>query len=304
MGTEATYVQQGILNLIEDTIQTHTIFANEDLFPKMSPSEMGFNGSAVKWYIEYASTSNGGLMTDHTDAGPTPDTLSVIEAYKTKDFFQAASILYNILYAQQQGDPKAIDTGDRVLQAAIKNLVADVAEAMASDIVADIDSAGNFSDAALDRATYNLASKEVDVLAGALTLSHLDQVIDALMTKEYGRAQTSELAIICNGVNHRRIAALSTGTQYSSVDSSANMDAGVRYRTASYEGIGIYIEDSLPDTDIIIPKVGAIKIATHWEPIPKDINVDGWQEKTLLGMGKNLIVTNPRHCGKVSGIGS
>lgn len=297
------------INLIVSTIQDYTTFASRSRFPAYNPSQSP-GGETIPWLIDYDTTNNGGRMTSHSDAAPDPDDLSRVEAYQTKDYFQNASLVYDILINQIETNYNGSKVqSEGMLMDAIKNsaklMAADMASAAVADLIAMIDSAGNFSDAALLRSTYNLASSEQPTV-GTLALSDIDASVDDLRTKEYGSAKRDDLMILCDSTNERRIANLSTSVQFqelnASADSTSNIDGGGAHRVKTYDGIEIVAEDAMPSTDILILRKGTVHFYDHWMPAIKDLNVQAWQEKRLLGMGSNAVVTNPRWNAKLSGI--
>ena len=301
--------KQAYLNLIANTIQTQSEFTNLSNFPAAGPG-VTTGGDQVAWLIDYASTNNGGAMSTIADPGPSSDTLERIGAYQNKDYFQNAALVYDILISQVETNkdgnkvPGVTYMGS-ALENAAKNMASDIAEAMAADLLAMIDSAGNFSDAALLRSTYNLASYE-GTSVGTLALSDMDTAIDTLKTKEYGRAKRQDLQWMMSGVNHTRVANLSSGlSNYqlnAASDGTGNIDGGVAHRVASYQGIEILEEDSLGNGDILLLRKGTVLVSNHWLPGIKDVNLDAWQEKKNMGQGSNIIVMNPRWNAKLSGI--
>lgn len=298
------------LNRIANTIQDYTIFANRYKFPQFNPANSP-GGNAITWLIDYTTTNNGGIMSTPYDAAPDPDDLARVTAYQNKDYFQHAAQIYDIIVNQIETnrDGSHVPSAPSMMTTAIENsaklMGADMASAAVTDLIAMIDSAGNFSDAALLRSTYNLASAEATSV-GTLALSDIDGVVDSLKTKEYGRAKRDDLAILCDSTNHRRIANLSSGAQYrefnASSDNTSAIDGGFAHRIFSYDGIEIWEEDSMPSTDILIIRKGTVQFYDHWMPAIKDLNVHAWTEKKLMGMGSNVLVTNPRWNGKLSGI--
>jgi hypothetical protein len=309
-GFDDTVIRKtGYINKIEQTIQDYTIFANKGLFPNAGPAVTP-GSEKISWLIDYDTTNNGGLMSAYSDAAPSPDDMTRIEAYQNKDYFQHTSLIYDILVNQVEVNADGNKVPGTSYQAsAIENsarlMAADIASAYVADLKALIDSAGSFSDASLLRSTYNLASKE-EATVGTLALTDLDSLIAALLTKEYGRARREDLFWLMSSTNQRRVANLSTKVQYgefnASSDSTGNIDGGRANRVMSYEGIPIYIEDSMGDADILLLRKGTVTVFDHWQPALKDLNVEAFQQKSLMGMGSNIVVTNPRWNAKASGI--
>ena len=297
------------INKLENVVQDYTIFANKNLFPVSGPGVTP-GGNVISWGIRYDATNNGGLMSTYADAAPSSDEYADVKAYQTKDYYQHLAQTYDILKNQMEtnvnGQEITHSTDEAAFTNSAKLMAADIATTIASDLKTMIDSSGNFSDAAISRSTYNLASSE-QATVGTLALSDIDSSIQDLETKEYGRANPeTDLFIMASNVNKRRIANLSTKVQYgefnSSSDSTQSIDGGRNHRVKAYDGIPIYVENSLGNADILIIRRGAVSIFDHWAPATKDLNVDAWQKKMLMGQGSNIIVTNPRFCAKLSGI--
>jgi hypothetical protein len=306
---DSVIIKTAYLNKIESTVQDYTVFENENFFPAADPSVTP-GGTTINWLIDYDTTNNGGLMTSYDDAAPTPDDLTRIEAYQTKDYFQHAALVYDILINQVEmnrdgNKVPGVTYKGTALENAAKLMAADWASAAAADLLALIDSAGNFSDAALLRATYNLASAE-ETTVGTLALTDMDSVVSSLMTKEYGRARREDLFWMMDSTNQRRVAALSGDRAYSEISipsaAGSSVDAGMAHRVMGYDNIPILIEDSLGSSDILLLRKGTIQVFDHWKPAMKELAVAAWQQSDLIGMGKNIVVKNPRWNAKLSGI--
>lgn len=305
---DTTIRNTAYLSMIESVIQDYTIFANRNVFKNYEPTGTP-GGENISWVIDYDVTNNGGVMSSLTDPAPESDALARVIAYQTKDYFQHSVQIYDILINQIEtnfnGSIVPTDEMMTAIQNSARLMAADMASAAISDLLTMIDSAGSFSDAALLRSTYNLASYE-GTSVGTLALSDLDTAIRTLRTKEYGLAARGDLAIMVDTVNQQRIASLSGGVAYkelnASSDGNGNIDAGIAHRVATYQGIDILEEDALGSSDILFLRKDKVEFYDHWKPAIKDINVAAWQQKKLMGMGSNVIVKNPRYCAKLSGI--
>jgi hypothetical protein len=270
--TDTVIRQQAYLRMIVSTVQNYTVFANRELFPTAGPA-ISTGGENIAWLADYNATSNGGVMSGPFDAGPE----------KVPGTSYAATAREN----------------------AAKLLAADLASAFVADMLLDIDSAGNFSDAAVSRSTYNFASNETTTV-GTLSGSDMDEAIRVQSTRQYGNAKPSDLIWMMSSLNHQRVSGFTTGGQYkefnASSDASGNIDGSAIHRVGSWGSVPIYIENELGDADILLLRKGTQFVADHWTPQPKDVPKDAWQKRELLGMGSNMITTNPRWNGKLSGI--
>jgi hypothetical protein len=298
--------QRGYLNRIENTIQAYTPWLMPGLFPTI-PATVVPGGDAISWVVKYDATNNGGLMASYTDAAPDPDTFSTVDARITKDYFQHAAQTFNILETQVEVNPGGAKAPFSYEEAEIDNasklLATDIATACAADALLQIDSAGNFSDAALVRATYNLASYE-GTTVGTLALTDLDAALDALRTSAYGAARTQDLLWMMSNTNWRRVATL-MGTavaQNASAEGGPNIDSEMTHRVASYGSVPIYIDDSLGDADILLLRKGTVGIYNSQDLFLIEKDVMAQQRYWLMGQGTNFLCTNPRWNGKLSGI--
>jgi hypothetical protein len=298
------------LRIIENVI-VRSIFSDEKYFPKfVGPGVPG--GSRVSWSIDYSSTDNGGFMTDYTDALPTADDMASVIAYQNKDYAQATSQTYDVLAQQVETNYDGKTTEgftsyeQRSLENAGLNLLENLSGRYVADLVAMIDDAGTFSDAALTRSTYGLASAETAV-GGAFTTAALEDLIEELTTSTYGAANPmTDLFILCSPNQHTNIARASTGAQYkeynASSDATTVIDGSGLHRVQTFWGIPILVDVAMTTGDILVLRKGTIAMYEHMPLRTKDVDVAAFQKQTGMIKGSNLIVRNPTWNGKLSGV--
>jgi hypothetical protein len=266
-------------------------------------------GSRITWGIDYSSTANGGAFT-RGDAMPASDTLVGIAAYQTKDWFQAAAKISGIDKAEMAGNGSeiAMDLTSKAISAATKNLIQAQETAFAADFVALIDAASNtFSDAALTRATYSLASYE-ETSGAAVTLANLEQLCEELGGTTYGPIDMNR-AVLCMSVGQTwNVARLTSNLGYqatfaqmtTSLDSSAPIDGGRQYRNLSFNGVPIVVIPGLSDTDIIMTSRDNVKIYMHHDLEITTKDTAEYADLYHLVAGANLVVLDPLRAGKLS----
>ncbi len=299
------YLRNAYLKTVTDVIVSRTVFSNINLFPRVT--NVG-GGSTIPFMIDYSTTSNAGTFQAVTTAFPSSDDMDSIGAYQTKDYHQDMVQTWDILNHQINGGAngslvEGYSYEGTAAHNSAMNLASQIADVYVADLKALIDSAGNFSDAALLRSTYGLASSE-QATVGASALADYDAAIADLKSATYGRAQNSDLFWLMDSVNVARLAALTPTPLGSSADLSSPIDAEKAHRVQTYGGIPIFIEDSIGSADVFLLRKGTIGIYEHmplnFVPVAKTEH----STKEVLLSGSNLIVTNPTFNAKLSGITS
>lgn len=304
------YLKQMLSVLYRDQF----FFGPESPF-EVVPPESCPSGNRITLGVEYDTTSNGGTYS-YDAAAPSSDDVSQTTAYWTKDPYQAASRLYGVIEDQfAQGAEIPLNRRMKALENTAKNLRAAMVTQMWTDLESDIDSSGNYSDASLTRATYNLASVE-NTDGGLLGQSHLEDVFEqledgdgtgdpAIDTSEcivaLGRNQLTHLATSATGNAGDDIReALFNFTARS--DEKGPIDPDRIHRVRTWGGAQILLAHGLTNTTVLVLHVPSIRVY-QWRPFratPKSVMAD--QEYTLLTGGGNAICENPVACAKISGL--
>jgi hypothetical protein len=306
---DTNFRRNALLRVVENVI-VRSIFRNGELFPIVGPAQSP-GGDRITWAIDYSSTDNGGFMSAYSDAFPDPDDMASVNAYQTKDYVQNTALTYDILENQvgTNYDGKTTDGftsyQTRAIENAATNMLENLSGRYVTDLIALIDGAGNFSDAALTRSTYGLASYETAV-GGALTEAAVGDMIEGLMSSTYGGATIDELVLLMSQNQLTNLSRLTTGVQYrefnASSDSTAPIDGSTRHRTVSYHGVPIFVDNAMSTTDILCLRRGTIEVFDHQAMGTKDIPVAAQQKRVGIFKGSNLVVKNPTWNGKLSGL--
>jgi hypothetical protein len=288
---QTAYRRQEWLPTAQNVLFRNSWWHTQNIF-EIVPQSACPGGSRITWGIDYSSTANGGAFT-RGDAMPASDTLVGIAAYQTKDWFQSAAKISGIDKAEMAGNGSeiAMDLTSKAISAATKNLIQAQETAFAADFVAMIDAASNtFSDAALTRATYSLASYE-ETTGSAITLAFLEQLCEELGGTTYGPIDFDR-AVFCMSVGQTwNVARLTSNLAYNStfaqmttsLDSSAPIDGGRQHRTLSFNGV---------------PNV---KIYMHHDLEITTKDTAEYADLYHLVAGANLVVLDPLRAGKLSG---
>ena len=308
--TFTTYLRS---NYIPEAIQT--VFWNSWWMQPNSPftvvpPEACPSGPDVNQIYDYATTTNAEVYVRGAPM-PDPDTLSSVRAYFTKDFFQVAAKVYGDVQAMASGSGGlnvAIDMQTKAIDNALKNLVDLMATTYLTDLGAQVDSATALGDGSLTRSTYSLQSDETAVSA-ALALSHLEDKIEELQNTTYGVPsvpRNEELCILMPRNQLTNLARLTGGATNFSMNwdaqSAAPADAGRVFRTQRFENIDLYVVPDMTTTEIYLLRKDACKIFLHAPVtvVPKDVSE--WADAWLATAGANLVVTNVRCAGKLTGV--
>jgi hypothetical protein len=304
---QTAFRRQEWLPLTQNVLFRNSWWLSQSLF-EIVPQSACPGGSRITWGIDYSSTSNGGAFT-RGDAMPASDTLVGIAAYQTKDWYQAAAKISGIDKAEMAGNGSevALDLTSKGLESATKNLVQSMATAFAADLVAMVDSSGTFSDAALTRSTYGLASYEDTT---GPTLAQWEDMIEALQNTTYGPIPLENL-VICMARNQlTNLSRLSSNLAYNStfaeLSTSTNpnepIDAGRAFRNASFEGIPIVVVPGFANADIVVVDKNNVKIFYHHEIEVVSKDTAEYADLYHVVAGANLVVLDPLRAGKLSNL--
>jgi hypothetical protein len=251
-------------------------------------------------------------MSSYSDALPAADDMASVNAYQTKDYCQATSQTFDVLANQVETNRDGRTTTgfstyeQRSIENAATNLAVNLSGRYIADLTALIDSAGNFSDAALLRSTYGLASQE-NALGGSLTQAAAEDLVEGATSPTYGAANPETDLFWLMAPNQKtNLARVSTGVAYREVqvalDNAGPFDGTVIHRMASFWGIPIVVDPAVGTTDIFLLRRGTIEIHDHMPLMMKDVNVAAFQQLKGLIKGSNLIVKNPTWNSKLSGV--
>ena len=296
------------LPIVQNVIYKSSWWHTQNVF-EIIPQSGCPGGNRIPWGVEYSSTSNGGSFT-RGDAMAASDTLVGCTAYQTKDWFQHTAKVSGIDKAEMSGGGSevAMDLTSKAIGAATRNLIHDMETAFAADFVALIDAASNtFSDAALTRSTYGLASYE-ETTSAAVTLAQLEQLMEELGSNTYGPIPREEMVLCMVEGQVWNVARLSSNLAYNAtfaaLSTSTNpndpIDGGRAFRNLSFNGVPIVVIPNMSTTDIVCTSRNNVKIYYHHdiEVISKD-TAEFADLYEIVG-GANLVVLDPLRAGKLS----
>lgn len=290
-----------------------TVFYNNWMFDgSRFPVVRAPAGSTISSGYEYAITSNVGTY-NYDDPMVDPFTSSQVKAYFNKDHFQESARSFNVYrdYLAGGGETGDLSMERQAITTATKNLLDKVTTTMISDLESQIDSSDAYSDASLSRTTYATLKSYEEATSTALTLAHIEDMIEALMTHTtYGQGVRSETDLLLMVPRNQltNLSRLVTGTAYNSsffqfMTSTQDMgpaDAGRVMRTKAFEGVEIV---SVPDmTTTVLLCVHKPDVAIYeTRPLtitPKTEAAD--TELALLTCAYNCICKRPGNSGKLS----
>lgn len=287
-------------------------FLNHWLFDESRfPFVQALGGDVISQTYEYAVSSNTGTF-NYDDPMVEPFTTSMIRAYFNKQSFQEAARLFltKLHYRSNGGYEIPINDVQKTLNDGIANLRDKVTTTLLTTLESQIDAANTYSDAALVRATYGMASYEEDT-STALTLAHFEDAIEALMTHTtYGKTirSKSDLVILMPENQRTNLARLATdspsGSTFFNMQASsqnpASIDAGRAFRTEAFDTIELMSVPEMTTTTILIAHKPDI-VVHQTEPFMVE-------EKSELAHtrlwkitdGYNIEVKNPANHAKLS----
>jgi hypothetical protein len=309
--TFSTYLKTVVEPMAQQTFWLNNELLDGRYFEVIPPNQCPA-GTYVNVMIDYASSTNAAAYTVG-DPMVVPGTTSSVLAQFNKDYFQESAKTYNYykwLNAGREGS--YADLGDqdmKEINLAAKKLRKLACTTMLSDLESWIDSAANFSDAALARGTYTSLVSYEDATVGTLTEAVLADAVEALTDSTYGPVDRSDLLWVMDVNMVGKIAALqspayNTFNKFATYDAQSNapIDGGTVYRTQSWDGIPIAVMHDFSTTDILLVNKSKIKVY-NWAPLtitPKDVAAD--ENAFLLTFGACLVVEDPRQQGKLDAV--
>jgi hypothetical protein len=284
------------------------VFLNNWMFDESTfPVVDSLGGTTISTGYEYSITSNTGTF-NHDDPLVEPFASSQVRAYFNKDYFQEAARVFKqyLDNMRNQGTEVQIDAVRHEIETATKNLLDKVTTTMIADTEAQIDSSTAYSDGSLSRTTYATLKSYEETTATALTLAHLEDMVEAIMTHTtYGQQVRSEQDLLFMVPRNQatNISRLATGAQYFEFNASSQggpIDAGRVFRTKQFEGIDIVQVPDMTTTVLLCVHKPDIKIHRN-RPLtiidkPELADTMLWQ----LSCGYNAICHNPGNSGKLS----
>lgn len=271
-------------------------------------------GSAINAGYEYAVSSNVGTY-NYDDSMVEPYTSSQVKAYFNKDHFQEAARIFGVYkdYLSNGGsETAALDYTRKTLETAVLNLRDKITTTMISDLEGQIDSSTAYSDASLSRTTYASLKSYEEATSTALTMAHLEDLVEALMTHvTYGQGVRSEQDLIWMVPRNQltNLSRLVTGQAYNAsffqmMTSTQDMgpaDAGRAFRTKTFEGIDIVSVPDMTTTVLLCCHKPDVKIVETRPFTIKEKSETADTELYQLTAAYNIVAKRPGNHGKLSG---
>lgn len=303
-----------LLNEVWTPALETTVFRNNWMFDgSRFPILDSPGGSTVSTGYEYAITSTTGTY-NYDDPMNEPFSSSQVRAYFNKDHYQEAARIFNVYldYLKNGGTkPAGFETQMHELESAAKNLLDKMTTTMIADVEGQVDSSSAYSDASLSRTTYATLKSYEETTSTALTLAHLEDMIEALMTHvTYGQNVRSETDLLLmlprNQVTN--LSRLVTGQAYNAsffemITSTQDMgpaDAGRVMRTKQFEGIEIVVVPDMTTTVLLCVHKPDVKIWRHRPLTIVEKSEAADTQLFHLTAGYNAIVHRPGNSGKLS----
>lgn len=276
-------------------------------FIEVVPAAQCPAGPHINVILDYAVSTNAEVYVQGAPA-PSAYTMSDARAYFTKDFFQETAKVHGDTLAMlaNGGNNTTEEAMQKSIMQGVMNLKALMTSSFLTDLAAQVDSTTAYSDASLSRSTYACASYEAGSIS-ALTRADLMDAIEGLMAGTYGPIpQLNDLLWLMPPNQHTNLANLQMGAQYAEFSTDASnmsaVDTGAKFRTDTFESIPILQIPTMTTTEIYLVKRSATKIYMHNDITAVQKDSAEWAENWLITGGANLVVSDPRCCGKLTGI--
>jgi hypothetical protein len=289
---------------LQNAIWYNNFMFDQSLFEIVTPPP----GDTIATGYEYSVSTNTGTYT-YDQAMVDPYSTSQIKAYFNKDSYQESTRSFNMHIENRQGvyETGVLDVERKNLEGGVKNLRDLATTTMISDLEGQIDSSTAYSDASLSRTTYATLKSYEESTSTALTLAHLEDLIENLearATYGLGVESTSDLVFLMPRNQLTNLARLALGTAAltatDKVGVAGAIDAGRVFRTKQFEGIDIVVVPEMTTTvilcchkpDIKIFENRKLKITEKSEAADTNLN--------LITAGYNIVCMNPNNSAKLS----
>lgn len=300
----STLVREVWQTQLQNTTFTNNWLFNQTLFETV---QAPYSTTISHGYLYSVSTN--ATTYNYDDTMPDPDTSSQVRAYFNKDNYQSSVRTFNVYntYLTNGGsevEGGSLDADMKALEVGSANLRDLITTTALADIEAQIDSAGNYSDASLSRSTYNFASYE-EATSTALTLAHMEDALEALENTSYGPGEMpmrrEDLVWLVPRNQLTNVSRLVSGASNFPINyEPMGMKDPTRTVNLSLETVPIIGVPDMTTTSLLLVHKPTTKLfmGRPLELKPKtelaDTNI--W----LLTATANLIATNPRACAKLS----
>jgi len=305
----STYLNTTYIPKETSTIFWNQWWVNQPFFEIVQPGNP-LNcpgGSTINIALDYAVSTNAEAYVQGAPM-PVAHTLSDVRAYVTKDYFQEGGKVHGDTISQLGGGGGnvPIDPVQKAIRTSILNATDLASTTMLTDLASFVDSTTAYSDASLNRTTYSIAAYE-DAHSGALTRAALTDMIEAVQNTTYGFVPLDDLVFLMPPNQHTNLANLG-GAQYGefnfNVDAQSMLpfDSGTKFRCQTYESVPILQVPDMTSTEIYLVRKSATKFHLHEgiKTVPKD--VAEWADYWLTTMGVNLVISDPKRCGKLTAV--
>jgi len=295
------YLPQAVKTLFQNDIWFHQPFI------EIVPSSACPAGPNINIILDYAVSTSAEAYAQGAPQ-PAAHTLSDVRAYFTKDYFQETAKVHGDTLAMLKngGSNVAQDAIQKSIDQGIMNLKAVMTSTFLTDLGNQVDSTTAYSDAALSRATYSIASYEAGSIS-TLARADIVDMIEALQSGSYGPIVPLDDMLLLMPPNQQgNLANLQAAVAYAEFTTSTQnmgpMDSGVKFRTKTFESVPILEVPGMTTTEIYLVRKSQTKIYFHEDITVTPKDAPEWAENYLITCGANLVVSDPRGCGKLTGV--
>jgi len=303
MSGDTTTTLTNIINEVLIPQSVSTIFYNDWLFRHVPP-EKPRGGSKVNWPVEVTGTNNAETYAEG-DPMASPNANSILAAAVSKQPFQVTAKISNIaidylLENKLNLNAPELYTVNKAIQD-LKDLVVTTNLAL---IEAGIDSAGTY--AGINKSTYTGFASYEQATTTALTLAHVEDMIEALRDNDRACDFTQlEIWMPWNQVTNFARLRFGTTNHPWNTDRSNNFDAGKFYdangNVPPYNGIPVFGVPDMTDTVILALQRNLLHF---WETRPVRAEFKSvLEDAQVWEITCNYVATydNPQKAGKLSG---
>ena len=291
---------------LKQTIWFNSWMFDQSLF-QIKPSP---GGRTISTGYQTAVSSNVGTYA-YDEPMPEPYTSTEVKAYFNKDWFQeAARVFKQYLDSMKNGGTEPqFDAVRNSIEVAMKNIRDKISTTMIADLITQIDSSTAYSDASLSRTTYASLKSYEEATSTALTLAHMEDMVEAIDDHvTYGQT-VGDLAAECVFLMPRNqltnLSRLATGASAfeftSSTQNPADIDVGRVHRVAKFEQIPIVVVPDMTSTVILLVHKPSTIV---YETRPFEIEEKDEPADTMLWhltAAYNIVCHSPGNSGKLSG---
>jgi hypothetical protein len=278
-----------------------TFFANNALFGIWSPVPHR-GGDSVDWAISYGPSTDYSATYSEGDPAPNPNIETILKGTVSKQPFQVAASISKVALDYMAdnklgvSDPVMMD-----LELKTKQLLNTVNTTLLASLESAVDSTGSYGGNAL--ATYTALQSYESAVSGALTLSALEDMYEALIDNDRGVSPESiiTLAPVNQGTNYSRLSAGASNFPFNH-SSGSPIDGGRQISGMTFNARPFVLVPDMTDTVILMGDRDVVSIYETRPITIEEKSVTADELFFLITCNYQIVVHNTQKWGKLTAV--